>query len=410
MAVQDVGVHAAPPHRPLGDLVERERRRHSRKRLVWWLIVATLPVIAAAAWFVLRPKPVPLAERFRLEAASVGDVVREVHATGHLEAVTTVQVGSETSGRIASVEVDYNDQVKAGQVLARFDPAVLSAQVAQAGATVAAARASLAQAKTDRAKALQDERRAKQLVAENLVSQADYENAKAAADLAAQRVQAAQSQLAAQQAAYALTKTNRDRGVIRSPIDGIVITRNVDPGQTVASVFQTPVLFTVAADLKKMRVIAAVDEADVGEVRVGQRALFTVTAYGDRTFKGVVTEVRNSPAVVQDVITYGTVIEVDNSALLLKPGMTASVRIVTASATNALRVPNAALHFTPPGEDQGTKPAVWVIRDGAVSRVDVEPSVVGEELTEIARGPLADGARVMTELTPAGKKAYGLAR
>ncbi len=410
MAVPDIGVHAAPPQRSLRDLVERERRRHVRKRVLWVSIVAALPVLVVAAWLALRPRPVPLLERFRSEAITLGNVVREVHATGNVEAVTTVQVGAETSGRIATVEVDYNDHVKAGQVLARFDPALLDAQVAQARANATAARAGLEQAKTDRAKALQDERRAGKLLAEKLVSQADYETAKATADVASQRVHTARSQLAAQQAALKLAQTNKEHAVIRSPIDGIVITRNIDPGQTVASVFQTPVLFTVAADLKKMEVVAAVDEADIGEVRVGDHASFTVTAYGERAFKGVVTEVRNSPVVVQDVVTYGTVVGVDNPKLLLKPGMTASVRIVTATASGVLRVPNAALHFTPPGEKAGAKPAVWVLEQGALRRIAVKPGITGEETTEVARGPLSAKAPVLTELTTAGRKAYGLSR
>jgi HlyD family secretion protein len=220
-----------------------------------------------------------------------------------VEAVTTVQVGAEISGRIAAVLVDYNDSVKAGQVLARFDRQALVAQQAQAAAALAAARSSLEQAKTDRDRAARNYARGAQLRAGGSLSEAEYDNLLAESRLADQRVNAADANLAAQQAAFSVTRTNLDHSTIVAPIDGVIITRNVDTGQTVASAFQTPVLFTVAADLRKMRVIAAIDEADIGEVAEHQSTTFTVNAYPDRVFRGVVTEVRNSPVIVQDVVT-----------------------------------------------------------------------------------------------------------
>jgi HlyD family secretion protein len=240
------------------------------------------------------------------------------------------------------------------------------------------------------------------------MSEGDLEAAESAARLAAQRIQAAKAQVEAQQAAYDLAHTTRDRTEIISPIDGIVVTRNVDPGQTVASAFQTPVLFTVAADLAKMRVVAAVDEADIGEVRTTQRATFTVTAYPNRTFEGDVTEVRNSPVVVQDVITYGTVVTVPNPDLALKPGMTATVRIRTQRAENVLALPNSALHFTPPGESPRDRPGVWLLEGGGPRRLDVRAGVTDGEVTEVESSALRPGQRVLTELTPEGRKAYGL--
>jgi HlyD family secretion protein len=338
----------------------------------------------------------------------VGDVVREVRATGHVEAVTTVQVGAEISGRIASVEVDYNDAVKAGQVLARFDRDVLVAQQAQGLASLAAARASLEQAKTDREHTARDLVRIEQLHKTGALSDAEEDNSRAAARLASERVLAADANLSAQEAAYSVARTSLEHSVIHSPIDGIVITRNVDPGQTVASVFQTPVLFTVAADLRKMRVIAAVDEADIGEVAANQRASFTVNAYPDRTFEGVVTEVRNSPVVVQDVVTYGAVIEVDNLDLALKPGMTASARVRTATAKNTMRVPAAAIRFMPPGESSADRPGVWLLEGNALRRVDVTPGVSDGELTAVSPGPLVPGRMLLVDLTPQGRKAYGV--
>jgi len=357
----------------------------------------------------LKPRPVPLEARFRSQPATIGDIQREVHATGHVEAVTTVQIGAEVSGKIASVLVDYNDRVKAGTVLARIDRTALEAQLAQTRANVAAGRAALEQAKTDREQADRNARRATQLHAEHLLSDGDYETAQSAARLAAQRIQAARAEVEAGQAAYDLARTTRDRTEILSPIDGIVVTRNVDPGQTVAAAFQTPVLFTVAADLQKMRVVAAVDEADIGEVVNGQQASFTVTAYPSRTFEGVVTEVRNSPVVVQDVITYGTVVTVDNHDLALKPGMTASVRIRTESAKHVLTVPNAALHFTPPNEQVHDEPGAWVLEASALRRLSVRAGVTDGEKTELESAELAPGTRVLTELSPEGRKAYGVA-
>ena len=265
----------------LAELIQRENKRKRTKRLLLVLLLAAIPALAIGIWAIARPKPVPTAARFRAAKVTMGDVVREVHATGRLEAVTTVQVGAEISGRISTVEVDYNDRVKAGQVLARFDRAALEAQLAQINATLAAARAAVEQAKTDRERVASDKERVVRLFASKSVSEMERDNATAAARLMGQRVSAAEAQVAAQQAAYTLAKTNLDHTVIRAPIDGVVITRNVDPGQTVASMLQTPVLFTVAADLRKMHVIAAVDEADIGEVAVEQAATFTVNAYPD---------------------------------------------------------------------------------------------------------------------------------
>lgn len=373
---------------------------------MWWIAAAAVPLLAWAGWLALRPRPVPLLARFRLETVAQGDVLREVRATGRLEAVTTVAVGAEISGKIVSVEVDYNDAVKAGQVLARFDRASLSAQLQQVEGTLSATRAALDQSRTDRDKTNRDLARAEQLFAQKILAASDRDAAADAARLAAQRVTAAEAQLAAQQAAASVARTNLDHAVIRSPITGIVITRNVDPGQTVASMLQTPQLFVVAADLRKMRVVAAVDEADVGELTVRQHATFTVNAYPDRVFEGIVTEIRNSPVVVQDVVTYGTVVQVDNKDLALKPGMTASVRIRTAEARGVLHVPNAALHFAPPGERATGAASLWVVENGVLRRIAVTPGLSDDDFTAIAPGPLAAGARVIVDLTPEGRRAY----
>jgi HlyD family secretion protein len=398
----------SPQKRSLADLVRTENSRKRRSTIVMIAIALLVPALAAAAWSALKPKPVPFPARFRTSAVTQGDVRREVRATGHLEAVTTVQVGAEISGRILSVEVEHNDHVKAGQVLARFDRASLEAQLAQMQATALAARAAAEQAKTDRERTARDADRVARLFATKAVSETDRDNAVAAARLMDQRVSAAEAQVAAQQAALVLAKTNLDHTVIRAPIDGIVITRNVDPGQTVASVLQTPVLFIVAADLRKMHVIAAVDEADVGEVALRQPASFSVNAYPNRTFEGIVTEVRNSPQIVQDVVTYGTEVEVDNPDLALKPGMTASVRVRTATATGVLRAPATALHFTPPGEKPCDAACIWTLSGDALKRVDVKPGVSDGEIVEVRGDGFGAGLNVVVELTPEGRRAYGI--
>jgi HlyD family secretion protein len=394
----------------LVQIIERVKRGQRRRWVILGLLTALVLVGGTALWASLRPTPTPLALRFRAAAVSRGDVVREVQATGRLEAVTTVQVGSEISGRIASVEVDYNDRVTSGQILAHFDRAALAAQRAQISATLAAARATLEQAKTDREHSGREAARAAQMFASGVISQSGRDDAVATARLMEQRVAAAGAQVAAQRANYELATANLDHTVIRAPIDGVIITRNVDPGQTVASMLQTPVLFTVAADLRKMHVIAAVDEADTGEVALGQRATFTVNAYPNRTFEGLVTEVRNSPQVVQEVVTYGTEVEVDNGDLALKPGMTASVRIITASSKDSLRVPAGAFQFTPPGDTARANTGVWTLSGSALRHVALKPGVSDGELTSAPLGELPVGTLVVYELTAEGRKAYGITR
>lgn len=409
MSLLDVSTLRAPARRSLAELVTRERKRANRRRLLLWAILAVVPLLGLGGWVALRPRPVPLSAQFRTQPVTRGDIVREVRATGHVEAVTTVQVGAEISGRIATVEVDFNQHVKQGQVLARFDRDTLAAQLAQTAATLAASRAALEQARTDRDRSTRDRSRVDRLHEQKTISDVEHDAATSAARLAEQRVTAAEAQVAAQQAVFSVSRTGLEHAVIHSPIDGVVITRNVDPGQTVASMLQTPVLFIVAADLRKMRVIAAVDEADIGEVAVGQRSTFTVNAYPDRVFEGVVTEVRNSPVVVQDVVTYGTIIEVDNLDLALKPGMTASARVRTASVKDVLRVAAPALRFVPPGEKSVERSSVWVLEGSALRRIDVRPGLSDGEITELAPNAIELGQPVLVELTPEGRKAHALA-
>lgn len=339
-------------------LIERENRRRRRRRGVWLGLLLAVVGGAVALFFATRPRPAPLAERFRTGTVTQGDLVREVRATGYLEAVSTVSVGAEISGRVATVEVDYNQQVKAGQVLARFDVAALEAQRAQSAAVALSAKAQLAQARSDLEQARRNKLRSDALYAQQAQAVTEHEAAVTALAVAEARVAASEATLAAQTALATVAKTNLAHAVIRSPIDGVVITRNIDPGQTVASLLATPVLFTVAADLRKMEVLASIDEADIAEVAAGQDVQFTVTAWQNRTFQGTVTEVRNAARLVQDVVTYGVVVAVDNLDLALRPGMTATVRVRTGFSPATLQVPNAALRFTPPGQAKEASPRV----------------------------------------------------
>jgi HlyD family secretion protein len=408
MSLTDTSSIAPLRHPTLADVIDSEARRHRRRSIALWSSAAFVVAAAAVGIAWLRPVPPSLAERFRTQAISHGPVVREVHATGHAEAFTTVQIGAEISGRIARVEVDFNQNVQSGQVLARFDRAALQAQLAQADAAAANARTTLELAKAELLQAARVRDRVRRLHGEGSSSAAELESTESGATLAGQRVLAAEAHVAAQEAARSLARTNLEHAEIRSPIQGVIITRNVDPGQAVASVLQSPTLFTVAADLRMMRVLAAVDEADIGEIREGQPATFTVNAYPGRVFEGVVSEVRNSPVVVQDVVTYSTVIDTENLDLALKPGMTASARIRTASLPDAVRVPNAALHFHPPQTPLSNEPGVWVIEGEQLRRVAVKAGLSDGELTAIDRGELQPGAQVIVELTPAGRSAYDI--
>ncbi len=403
--------HALPrPRTSLSDLIAGETRQR-RKRIFFWIALAVaLVAIGAAAWIAMRPKPLPFEARFRTVEVTRGDVVRLVRATGQLEADSTVEVGAEVSGRIEAVLVDFNDRVKKGQVLARFDRASLAAQVAQTEAALAAAKASLEQARVDLVSSRRAYERSKDLRASGYEAEVAYENALTARELSSARVRAAEAEVASRRATNAVARTNLSHVEVKSPIDGVVITRQVDPGQTVVSSFQTAVLFVVAADLSRMTVIAAVDEADAPLVERGQAVTFQVNAFPEREFDGVVTRVRSAPEVVQEVVTYGTEIAVENADLVLKPGMTASVKISTASQSDVLRVPSNALRFENPEAKDVAGDGIWVLEGGVLRRVAVQPGISDGELTAVTGDALAPGARVVVDLTPDGKKAYGIER
>ncbi len=315
----------------------------SRAALAALVVVAALLAVA----FAWRRKGAEVA----LATANVdrGDILDVVGATGTLEAVVTVQVGSQVSGTIQDLNADFNSQVKKGQVIARLDPSIFEARLGQAKANLISARANVERSRAEVGDSAQKYKRARELAEEKLLPISDLETAKANFDGAQAQVKASEAAVSQAQANVNQAELDLSHTIIATPIDGVVIARNVDVGQTVAASFQAPVLFVIANDLTKMRVNAAIDEADVGRIQAGQDVSFRVDAYPDRAFAGRIEQVRLQPTTVQNVVTYNTIITVDNAELKLRPGMTATVSVIVHRADDALRIPAAALRFRPEG-------------------------------------------------------------
>jgi HlyD family secretion protein len=314
------------------------------KLLIAIIAVMTLGVTVAAYYRMSSGSGEP---QVNTAAVVRADVRPNVQATGTLQAVSTVEVGSQVSGRISELYADFNSVVRKGQVIARLDPSLFQAELRQAQATVARLEAEAGRAKVQQQDAATKLARAKDLAAANLIPRQDLDTAQATYDAAVAAVKSAQANVVQARAALNQAQVNLQHTVIEAPTDGVVISRNVEVGQTVAATMQAPTLFVIAGDLSKMQVNASVDEADIGAIRPGQPVRFSVDAYPDRQFRGSVTQVRLQPTVVQNVTTYTTVIDVPNEELLLKPGMTATVTVETAERENVLTVPNAALRFEP---------------------------------------------------------------
>jgi HlyD family secretion protein len=287
-----------------------------------------------------------------------GSIVARVTATGTLSALVTVQVGSQVSGRIAQLFADYNSSVKKNDVIAKIDPELFKAAVEQARANYMAAMGNLEKSKAQSVDAARQYERAKALAEKQLIAIADRDTAESTALAAKAQVSASEGDVAQARASLHTAEVNLEYSTIKSPIDGVVISRSVDVGQTVAASLQAPTLFTIAEDLKKMQVDTNVAEADVGKLQPDMDATFSVDAYPQERFRGKVRQIRNAPITVQNVVTYDAVIDVDNPELKLKPGMTANVSFTYARRDDVLRVPNAALRFRPPGEMQRAASAV----------------------------------------------------
>ena len=369
-----------------------------KKILIGVLIVTVLGI---TAFIFFRNKDNGL--KYRTEKLSKGDIVQAITATGAVNAVTTVLVGTQVSGTIKNIYVDFNSPVKKGQLIAQIDPAIFDAQVAQARANVLSAKANVAKAEVALADAKRTLNRQKELFAKNLISRSDVDAAETAYDTAGTQVSAAKAQLSQTEAALRISETNLRYTSIVSPVNGIVVSRNVDTGQTVAASFQTPTLFNIAQDLTKMQIDSSVAEADIGKIQVGQPVEFTVDAYPESPFQGKVSEIRNAPITVQNVVTYDVVVKVDNPELKLKPGMTANVSIIVSSKKDILRISNTALRFRPPSEKRdltakkGKGSGVWVLENKKLKRIAITTGISDGTYTELLSGEIREGQELIVE-------------
>jgi HlyD family secretion protein len=452
IAVEDRIERTAPPSRlelsmePLPAVAPGTRGR--------WIagiaLVGTL-AIGAAAW---RYFAAPAPPAYGVTQVRRGDIRQTISATGKVQAVTTVQVGTQVSGTVAELYADFNDHVKAGQIIARLDPSQIEAQLKQSRASLAASEANVASARNavssqqaavaaskanvDRVDAVVLEANrayentanlvkegvapARQLetqeatrlqsLAQKAQAEAQYAQAKSQAESAKSQLDQAQAQASQARAAVEVATVNLSRTVIRAPIDGVVVSRNVDVGQTVAASLQAPVLFLIANDLTKMQVLADIDEADVGQLSPQSKATFTVDAFPRETFSGRISQVRLSPAVVQNVVTYTAVIDVDNPKLQLKPGMTATITATVAEAKDVLMIPSAALRFRPSEEKaaaavpiRGGRLAgslIWKVDGGELEPVRAHLGMSDGLFTELRDSSLAEGDQIAIAATPQG--------
>lgn len=356
--------------------------------------------LGSAAFFLFKGNKDEM--NFKTERAARGDIVSFITASGTVNAVTTVLVGTQVSGTIKNIYVDFNSIVKQGQAIAQIDPAIFEAQVEQAKANLLAAKANVEKANVALTDAQRTLNRQKELFAKNLISMSDVDAAGTAFDAATSQVSAAKAQMAQTEAALKITETNLRYTRIVSPVNGTVVSRSVDVGQTVAASFQTPTLFTIAQDLTKMQVDSSVVEADIGKIEVGQPVEFTVDAYPDSPFKGTVSEIRNAPITVQNVVTYDVVVKVDNPELKLKPGMTANVSIIVSSKSNVLRIPNAALRFKPSDKQTNNEKSekgsgIWVIENKELKRVAVTTGISDGAYTELLSSEIKEGEELIVD-------------
>ena len=392
---------------------------------------------------------------FHLEKSRVerGDVVGRVTATGALSALVTVQVGSQVSGRITNLYADFGQRVTRGQVIARLDPQLFQAAAEQARANRDAAAGTLHEAMTKAVNAKKQLARAEELKSKNLIAAADFDSAELQAASTAAAVDTARGDLEQARANLHQATVNLGYTTVISPINGVVISRNVDVGQTVAASLQAPTLYTIAEDLGKMQVHAAVSEADVGRLAPQMPATFVVDAYPDERFKGVIRQIRDAPQTLQNVVTYDAVIDVDNPDHRLKPGMTANVTFVYAAHKGVLRIPSAALRFLPPPEllaesglavpqkkhkkdkskdhpvagggaragdkaqasndaadGPGPHRTVWAVRNERLVSVPIEVGVTDGSNVEVKGGELAEGDVIVTDALDKNERAEAKAK
>jgi HlyD family secretion protein len=364
-----------------------------------------LAIAGGGAWYWWTSGTPPI--HYKTALVDRGPITAIVTATGTVNPVVSVQVGSQVSGKIAKLFADFNSVVPQGQVLAQIDQQPFQARVKQARAAAKSAGGNLAKAKNMASQRKRERDRVAALRPESFVSQADLDLAETNLRDAEANVEVMQAQLDQAQATLASAELDLGYTTIRSPVNGIVISRNVDVGQTVVASFQTPTLFVIAQDLTRMQVNANVSESDIGGVAEGKAAHFRVDAYPKHFFDGTVTQVRNAPINIQNVVTYDVVIAVDNPELKLKPGMTANVTIVTAKKENPLRVPNGALRFRMPDVPVDKKATrLWVLdRADRPRQIEVTTGIADSLTTEIVGGALKEGDRVILSIETAEEQA-----
>jgi HlyD family secretion protein len=402
------------------DLSRVEGKGKWLRRLL--VLGAVLLVAAAAVVWRIRTQPPPK-PKFILMPATQGDVIETVQSTGTVQPLTQVQVGAQVSGRVVRVLADYNSEVKQGELLAEIDPTLFGAQVAQNAAQLEASKANLARAEANLRTSKIALDRTRSLLAENLTSQADVDAAQGQYDAIVADVAGSRASIQQISAQLRYSRSNLKFTQIYAPIDGIIINRAIDPGQVVAASFQAPTLFVIAQDLRAMRIMADIDEADVGKLSEGMVAEATVDAFPGEIFAGKVTQIRYSPNTVQGVVTYSALVDVDNPDKKLRPGMTATVTIRTHEARNVVRIPNAALRFKPSpplGPDGKPEPVAplpalphgkaraYVLGDTTPGNEKLDPMVIEVGITDgvttHVKGGLADGAQVVVDETDQAQK------
>jgi HlyD family secretion protein len=419
--------NAPEPGDDIGKILGAGRRNTRRWR---WLATALAALLLAAlGYFLVAPDAGPQLHFVTAKVKS-GDLTVTVTATGTLQPVNQVDVGSELSGTIEEVFVDFNDRVERDQLLARLDTDRLRATVTEARASLASARARREEAQATVEETRLRYERCQKLAARQLCTGEDLDTARAAQARARAAEASATALVAVAQATLEAAETDLAKAEIRSPIDGLVLQRQIEPGQTVAASLQAPVLFTLAENLTQMELHVAVDEADIGKVEEGQSAIFTVDAYADRSFPALITQVRFAPQIIEGVVTYETVLAVDNADLALRPGMTATAVVTVQQLSDVALLPNAALRFTPPEKQTAQRSGggifgalfrrphssrrrpeavaaggqkVWVLRNGQPEAVVVKPGASDGRFTELPHGDLQPGMDVIIDAVAAGR-------
>ncbi|MBC7149965.1 MAG: efflux RND transporter periplasmic adaptor subunit [Rhizobium sp.] len=406
----------------LAALLGTSHKRGGRSRWTWRLLAAGVLIVGAYGYWSYSNQAT--AYTYATAAAKKGDLTVLVTATGSVEPTVQVDVSSEQSGTIRDVLVDYNSAVKKGEVVARLDTAKLEANVKSAEASLLSAKASVAKADADMKSAKATFDRLKSLVSSRVSSQQDMDAAGFTFEAAEATKASAEANVLSAEAELEQARLNLSKATIVSPIDGIVLSRDVDPGATVAASLEAPTLFTIAGDLRQMELQVDIDEADVGQVAVGQTATFTVDAFSDKRFPAEITDVRYASETVNDVVTYMGILRVDNDQMLLRPGMTATADIVVQSIAGALLIPNAALRYSPlqsatetssggsgvfslfrpprtgsisAPEPEGSERTVWLMKNDVPTAVNIEIGASDGQSTVVTKGAIAEGDLLITD-------------